>query len=643
MSDADSRQQERQFLVLAPTRKDAELTAEILGRAGVSCVICSDVAYAANRLQSGAAAALLIAEDVLDQEGIRQLARALSRQPPWSDLPLLVLTRPGADSGTVSAAVESLGNVSLLERPVRIATLVSAARMALRARERQYELRQYLETVHRSERNLTDFFENAAVGLHFVNAEGIITRANQTELNLLGYAPEEYLGHHVAEFHADPEVIGGIWKRLHAGETIESEEARLLAKDGTIRHVLISSNVLWEDGRFIHTRCFTRDITPRKLAEESLREADRRKDEFLATLAHELRNPLAPIRNSLHILRLAGDRDPACERVCDMIDRQVNHMIRLVDDLMEVSRITRGKIELKLEPVELAAVVRSAVETSRPLIDAAGHQLAIALPTERLVVRGDIVRLAQILSNLLNNAAKYTLDGGQIWLTVRPDLDHVAISVRDTGIGIPADMLDRVFEMFTQVRFSASRTQGGLGIGLSLVRSLVQMHGGTVEAKSGGLGEGSEFIVRLPLAVSQDSAAGKSQPDQAGVLPPQRVLVVDDNRDSANSLGMLLRLMGAEVEVVYDGPSALDAVKRYRPAVVLLDLGMPGMDGYEVAQRIHEDHAFDETKLIALTGWGQEEDRRRVFSAGFDHHLVKPAELSVLKTLLSSLPYPSSE
>jgi PAS domain S-box-containing protein len=294
--------------------------------------------------------------------------------------------------------------VTLLERPIRISALVSAARTALRARQRQYQFRQQFEALERSERNLTDFFENAAVGLHLADANGIILRAIQTELDLLGYAAEEYIGHHVSEFHFDADAIAVLLQRLHFGETIEGYEACLRAKDGSSRHVLISANVLWEHGEFIHTRCFTRDITLRIRAAEALREADRRKDEFLATLAHELRNPLAPIRNSLHILRLTGENDPATERVCEMMERQVNHTVRLVDDLMDVSRITRGKIELHKEPVEL----RSAVETSRPLIEAAGHQLAIAIPPEPLMIEGDLVRLAQVLVNRLNSAAKYT-------------------------------------------------------------------------------------------------------------------------------------------------------------------------------------------------------------------------------------------
>jgi signal transduction histidine kinase/CheY-like chemotaxis protein len=379
------------------------------------------------------------------------------------------------------------------------------------------------------------------------------------------------------------------------------------------------------------------DITERKQIEEALRDADRRKDEFLATLAHELRNPLAPIRNSLHILKLSRSSDPAAERICEMMERQVGHLVRLVEDLMEVSRITRGKVELRSEPVELAAVILSAVEASRPLIEASRHQLAISLPGDPLILHGDPVRLSQVFANLLNNAAKYMNEGGQIWLTASQQDGSVVVSVRDTGIGIPAEMLPRIFKMFTQVDRSTRQAQGGLGIGLTLVRTLVEMHGGEVEAKSPGTNQGSEFVVRLPLS-KEAYATGSILPEvREPVLPNRRVLVVDDNRDAAESLGVLLSLLGAEVRVVNDGPAALEILSEYQPSVVLLDIGMPGMDGYEVARRIRERPEFRDLMLIALTGWGQEDDRRRTSQAGFDHHLLKPADMTALKSLLMSL------
>jgi signal transduction histidine kinase len=373
---------------------------------------------------------------------------------------------------------------------------------------------------------------------------------------------------------------------------------------------------------------------------EQLAEMDRRKDEFLATLAHELRNPLAPIRNSLNILRMSDDNGPAVERVHEMMERQVSHMVRLVDDLMEVSRITRGRIELRREHVELADIVRSAVETSRPLIDAARHQLVVTLAPEPLILDADAVRLSQVIANLLNNAAKYTEEGGHIWLTARREDDEVVISVRDTGLGIPPEMLPRVFDMFAQVNRTLKRSQGGLGIGLTLVRTLVEMHGGRVELRSDGPGHGSEFIVGLKLAAQ--AQAGPEQRRTPGQQPAelhqQRVLVVDDNHDAADSLGMLVKFLGADAYVVYDGPSALKALPVYRPAIVFLDIGMPGMDGHEVARCLRQRPEFQEVILVALTGWGQEEDRRRSKVAGFDHHLVKPANAEAIQALLAAVP-----
>jgi signal transduction histidine kinase len=367
------------------------------------------------------------------------------------------------------------------------------------------------------------------------------------------------------------------------------------------------------------------------------KETDRRKDEFLATLAHELRTPLAPIRNSLHILRMAGGDRGVAERMYEMMERQVNHMVRLVDDLMEVSRITRGKIDLRKEPVDLAAVVHSAVETSKPLIEAARHQLAVTLPDEPLILDADPVRLAQVLANLLNNAAKYTPEGGRIWLTARRAGSNAEVSVRDSGTGIPAEMLPKVFDLFMQVERTYSRAQGGLGIGLTLVRSLVSLHGGSVEARSEGPGRGSELVVRLPLAAGL-APLQDSRDARPAAVAPRRILVVDDNRDAADSLGMLLKFLGADVCTANDGPAALEAFRTYRPSVMLLDIGLPEMDGYEVARRTRQQPEGGDVTLIALTGWGQEEDRRRSREAGIDHHLVKPVDLGVLEKLLATLP-----
>ncbi|WP_241023116.1 ATP-binding protein [Paraburkholderia sp. Ac-20340] len=392
-------------------------------------------------------------------------------------------------------------------------------------------------------------------------------------------------------------------------------------------------------GRVVGACVVVQDVTQLKSAEQALREADRRKDEFLATLAHELRNPLAPIRNGLHILRLADAGSAAAQRTHDMLERQLDHMVRLVDDLMEVSRITGGKIELRREAVELGKVLRQAIDTSRAQIDAAGHQLTVSLPPEPLTLHADPVRLAQIVANLLNNAAKYTDPGGQIWLTAscNESLEAV-VSIRDNGVGIAAAMLPKVFDLFIQgerAERTYSRAQGGLGIGLTLVRSLVELHGGTVEARSEGPGRGSEFVVRLPMAAAPHGDSRDERPAlPADTLIGRSILIVDDNRDAADSLGVLLELLGADVRIVRDGPAALTMIETWQPDVVLLDIGMPGMDGYEVARRVRAHPESADLVLIALTGWGQDEDRRRSKEAGIDFHLVKPVDMRALHRLL---------
>ena len=384
----------------------------------------------------------------------------------------------------------------------------------------------------------------------------------------------------------------------------------------------------------------TTDIHDQKELQEQLREADRRKDEFLATLAHELRNPLAPIRNSLQVLKMNRSSGAETEQVSEIMERQVAHMVRLVDDLLELSRISRGTIELKMEQVELATVLAHAVETSRPIIEDANHRLEICLPTKPILVEGDLVRLSQVFANVLNNAAKYTSHGGLITVTAKQVGHELIVSIRDTGIGIPREMLSRIFDMFTQIDNSLRGSQEGLGIGLSLVRTIVSMHGGTVEAHSDGLGMGSEFVVRLPVTeqvrfIQQPNPRNASDFD---AMSTRRILVVDDNRDAADSMAMLLELLGAEVHLAYDGPSALEAIAAWHPNVVFLDIGLPGISGHQVAQQVRADSQFSDVILIALTGWGQDNDRQLSQDAGFDYHLVKPVDHEAIQALLASLP-----
>ncbi|HTU16905.1 MAG TPA: response regulator [Gemmataceae bacterium] len=385
----------------------------------------------------------------------------------------------------------------------------------------------------------------------------------------------------------------------------------------------------------------------------NVQEADRHKNEFLSMLAHELRNPLAPIRNAVQLLRLRGAKEPEAAALHEMIDRQVMQLVRLVDDLLDLSRITRGKIHLQMEYVEVGSVVARAVETSRPLIDARKHELTVALPPEPLLVRGDPVRLAQILSNLLNNAAKYTEEGGRIQLLAERSNDTVTFHVRDNGVGIPPDMLSSIFELFTQVDRSLDRSQGGLGIGLTLVHKLVEMHGGRVEAFSEGPNQGSELVVHLPLEGAEPAAmavspvlsggTGVSPVGGTGISPigHRRVLIVDDNADAARSLAMLLEIGGHETRLCYDGQTGLAEAEAFRPEVVLLDIGLPELDGLEVARRLRALELSPRPMLVALTGYGQADDVRRSQEAGFDHHLVKPADPQTLTALLACLPQPS--
>ena len=375
------------------------------------------------------------------------------------------------------------------------------------------------------------------------------------------------------------------------------------------------------------------DITVQKQAETVLRQADQRKDEFLAILAHELRNPLAPIGNALQVLQLDSGDPQILKQARDMLSRQVQQIVRLVDDLMDVSCITRNQLVLRKEPTDLRQVLQSALEACRPAIERSGQELEVALPAQPVYLHADAARLAQVFSNLLSNAAKYTGYGGRIRLSVARDADAAVVSLRDTGVGMPPEMLETIFEPFTQADRSLERAQGGLGIGLSLVRGLVAMHGGTVEAHSEGPGTGSLFVVRLPLSDHAPALAEDTKPVAAP--PKRRVLVVDDNKDSAVSMAMILDLLGHETCTVYDGLAAVEAAESFHPDLVLLDIGLPRLNGYDAARRIRAQADGESVLLVAMTGWGQAEDKRRSAEAGFDLHLVKPVDPIALERVLA--------
>jgi signal transduction histidine kinase/CheY-like chemotaxis protein len=514
-----SLQREQCILLSMATSRDAGMTADVLVGAGIQALACRDMPTLIAELARGAGA-LLVAEETLGRDEQAALSAALAAQPAWSDIAVLLLARQGADSVAIVRAMDRLANLTVLERPVRVAALVSALRSALRARLRQYEVRALLE---------------------------------------------------------------------------------------------------------------------------DLRRADQRKTEFLATLAHELRNPLAPIKTTLTLLSSRTLEPEAVEHGHKVMHRQVDHLARLVDDLMEISRITRGKVDLQFGPLLLDAVIADAVELSRPLIDAAGHGLTVEPGREPLPVNGDAVRLTQVFSNLLNNAAKYTSPGGRLAITARRDGGDAVVDVSDNGAGLTPDMLKSVFEMFVQASGTSRLAQGGLGIGLTLVRSLVELHGGSVLASSAGLQRGSTFSVRLPLhdGVSPPAESSGKGAAGAGLSVDGSVLVVDDNHDAADSLATLLRAMGATARAAYDGEQALRMATDTPIALAILDIGMPGMDGCELARRLRAMPGGTGLRLIALTGWGQPHDRQRLVAAGFDHHLLKPMDLRALADLLGS-PRPAS-
>jgi PAS domain S-box-containing protein len=469
--------------------------------------------------------------------------------------------------------------------------------------------------------------------------DGVIQSWNAGAERLFGYTAEEAVGRPITLIippeRLDEEIA--ILDRLRRGERVEHFETVRVAKDGRRLDISLTVSPLRDaEGRVIGASKVARNITERKRAEEALREADRRKDEFLALLAHELRNPLAPLRNGLQVMRLAAGDPNAVAQARGMMERQLGHLVRLVDDLLDVSRISRNKMELRRSRVLLADVVSSAVETARPLIDAGAHTLTVSLPPEPVFLDADLTRLAQVFGNLLTNSAKYTRPGGHIWLTAERRGEDLFVSVRDNGIGIPAESLRSIFDMFSQVDRGIERSTGGLGIGLALVKGLVEMHGGTVTAESAGVGKGSTFTVRLPALESrpqrraEDSGQGGPAAEGAG----RRVLVVDDNRDSATSMAMMLRLMGNEVRTAHDGVEAVEVAEEFRPQVILMDVGMPRLNGYQATRRIRGQPWGRSVRIIALTGWGQEGDKLQSKEAGCDGHLVKPVNLPDLERLL---------
>ena len=494
-------------------------------------------------------------------------------------------------------------------------------------------------------RLLASIVESSNDAIISKSLEGIIQSWNAAAERLFGYTAEQAVGRHISLVIPTERIAeeDQIIAKLRAGQRIEHFETERVRSNGERLTVSLTISPIKDgSGNVIGASKIVRDVSERKRAESDLRRlatdlsnADRRKNEFLATLAHELRNPLAPMSNMLEVLKRAGDDREVLKRAHDTIERQLGQMVRLVDDLLDLNRITHDRLELRRSEVELSSVIQQAVEVAHPLIDAAGHDLTIDLPIEPIYLNADRARLAQVFGNLLNNSCKYTPPAGSISLTAKQVDGKVEVTVKDNGAGIPHDKLDSIFEMFMQVDSTSDRAQGGLGIGLTLVKRLAEMHGGSIEAKSAGEGEGSEFVVRLPV-LSKPTTAQQVRPGERE-SPHRRVLIVDDNRDSADSLAMLLEITGNETYMAHDGVEAVEAIETHRPEVVLLDIGLPRLDGHEVCRRVREQPWGKDIVMIALTGWGQADDRRKSEEAGFNGHLVKPVDYDSLLELLSSL------
>lgn len=650
----------RRVLMLMPTQKDAERTASLLHDALIPSVVCGDLTALCRALREGAGAAL-ITDEALASDSAGQLAESVRTQPSWSSIPFIMLARDVIGTPLERAATDTLGNVVVVERPVQARTLASVVLSALRSRSHQYNIRDALLTLERRTTELRKQEER----LQFALSAGKLGSwelelSTQTmkcsELCKLNFGRPVDQEFTYAELHETVHPLDRARVRAAIEHTLKTGadydiEYRIGWHDGTTHWVLVRGRVAYDDQHEpTHMIGISLDVTARKLLEQALVQsqselglqadqllaADRRKDEFLATLAHELRNPLAPIRTGLDVLRATSEPRVATHTMAVM-DRQLAHMVRLIDDLLDVSRITRGKLELKQENIALADVIDAAIEASRPSIEERAHTLHVTLPPSAVWLNADLTRMAQVISNLLNNASKYTDRAGAIDLSARLDGDEVVIQVRDSGIGIPRESLDSVFEMFSQVDQSPHPSQGGLGIGLALVRSLVEMHGGRVSAESEGLGRGSTFCVRLPTVSSTLLAEAQPSLESAHSPVARTILVVDDNQDAAALLSLMMQSAGHRTFTASDGSEALDVARANSPHAIFLDIGMPGMNGYEVARRLRSEPQFESTVLIALTGWGSRDDKQKAMDAGFDFHLTKPVDSKDVHRLLDQL------
>ena len=630
---------DERILVLMPTKKDGLHAQKVLSRAGLDCIVCQDFPTLLCEIENGAGVLLLTEEQIIADRD-RSLQRTLGTQPAWSNLPLVVLARIGSHGSHLR---ESL-NATLVDRPVKFRSLLSVVQAALRSRRHQYAIREHLitceqqaEAVRRGEERLRRMVNVDALGvLVFALPEGRLVDANEYFLRMFGYTRDEiHSGHLTWRMMTPPEYIAASEVQMADFEItgrIGPYEKEYFRKDGS-RVWMVFAGAALGDGTVVE---YCIDIGERKRVEAALRDADRKKDDFIALLAHELRNPLAPIRNGLQILRLAGGDVDAVGQASAIMERQLSHMVRLIDDLLDVSRISRNKMELRRERVLLSDVIEAAVETARPVIESAAHELSVSLPPKPIFLDADLTRLAQVFSNLLTNSAKYTQHGGRVEIVAERRDAEVLVTVKDNGIGIPDSALQHIFDMFIQVDRSIERSTGGLGIGLALVKGIVEMHGGAVHAYSAGEGKGSEFTVCLPVVDARQAPAAAGNTDSIPHGQSRRVLVVDDNSDGAASMAMMLRLMGDDVRVAHDGLEAVKAFDAFHPEVILMDIGMPRLNGLDATRRIRELPSGRTCTIIAVTGWGHERDITLSREAGCDGHIVKPVTLSDLERLLNN-------
>lgn len=618
----DASKRPLRLLLVDDNPDDRDLVTRALSQhfGSVSVVLARDAHEFQQALSDDEFDAAIIDHELRWTTGIEAL-RSIKRSRP--DCPVLMLTGSGSTEVAVEAMKEGLDDY-VTKTPKHYALLPYALEACLERRSAERAGAQLAAVVESS--------DDAIIGM---TLEGVITSWNGGAVRLLGYTSSEILGQSIART-IPPELREAeetTLARIARGEHVNHYETVGLAKDGPAIPVSVRlSPILDRAGRIIGISKIARDITERKRAEEALRLADQRKDAFLATLAHELRNPLTPIRYATRLLepgvppQMAGDARK-------MIDRQLAQMARLLDDLLDVSRVTRGVLEIRREQLDLREIIATAVASAQPLADAARHELTVSVPAEPLAVNGDAVRLTQILGSLLHNATKYTPAGGHIAVAASAEGEEVIVAVKDNGIGIASEGLRTIFELFVQLEAPGARSAGGLGIGLSLARDLVRLHGGRIEANSAGPGRGSEFVIRLPrvgeaAALTEPVAA----PEKIAALGAAgvRVLIVDDNVDAATSLSYVLALAGYHTAVAHDGKRALELAETLRPAIALLDIGLPGISGHDIARRLRATSWGGDLRLIAVTGWGRESDRAKSLEAGFDAHLTKPIDPEML-------------